>query len=202
MLVLCRTRFYILPLLFRATGLSLSTLFILLFILHQQHCVHAPVVLRVIRHLRVLPPHDLPPRRDQTQLADVHLDNRPLREHAQLRVHVSVGILLHADNIEHERALELGVCGVNLGHAHSCGPDESLVLWRLPGEALAHECRLCDHPLPALLHPLTRPQHLEHFVLCHGAHFGKGDLPLARLLLALLLNGVAKDLRSRVLLPV
>ncbi len=84
-------------------------------------------------------------------------------------------------HLEAEGCLELWVRDVCLGHAQTCGPDEALILWRLAGEARAHKCDLGDHALPALLLTLAGLEHLEHLVLCHGAHLvgvgvGVGDV--------------------------
>lgn len=47
-----------------------------------------------------------------------------------------------------------------------------------------------------LTSPLARLEDLEHLILRDGPHLRQGHLPLARLLLALLLDGVAQHLRK------
>jgi len=75
--------------------------------LYKQHGVDAAVVLRVVSDLCVLAPDHLAARRDETQLADVDLDNRALGDHTQLRVQRRTGVLLHADNRQAKSGLQL-----------------------------------------------------------------------------------------------
>merc|ERR1712224_252051 len=85
----------------------------------EQHCIYAAVVLRIVRDLRVLAPHDLPRRRHQSQVAHVHLHYRTLGDHTELRTHRTLWVLLYAEDVEVERRLEFGVGDVCLGETEA-----------------------------------------------------------------------------------
>lgn len=53
-----------------------------IFSLYQQHSIHTPVILTIIRHLRPPTPNHLSTRRNKSQLRHVNFQNRPLRQHA------------------------------------------------------------------------------------------------------------------------
>mmetsp|Transcript_1247 Transcript_1247/g.1776 ORF Transcript_1247/g.1776 Transcript_1247/m.1776 type:complete len:275 (-) Transcript_1247:192-1016(-) len=171
-------------------------------ILNQQHPIYTTIILRVICDLRVFTPNHFSSRCDQAQLADIYLDNGSFGEYSKLRVHVSIGVLLNTNDVQLKCTLELGVRDVGLGEAHSGGPDEPLVLWRLSCEPLTHKSCLGDHSLPGLLHPLARAQHLEHLVLSNGPHLGKRNFPLPSFLLPLLLDCVTQYFSSCRLLTI
>lgn len=59
--------------------------------LYQQDTVDAALVLRVVGDLSVATPNDLATGSDETQLADVDLDNGTLGKDTQLRVHRVLG---------------------------------------------------------------------------------------------------------------
>ena len=94
----------------------------------------------------------------------------------------------------------MGHVGVLEPEAHR--PDESLVFWRLSREVFADEADLVDSAFPALAFALARADDLEHLGLGHRLHLLNRHGPLARLLLALLLDHVGEHLRVPLLLPV
>ena len=63
--------------------------------LYEQHGVDAPVILRVVGHLRVLAPHHLTRGRHQAEVGAVHLDDRALGDHAWLGLGLGLGV--HTD---------------------------------------------------------------------------------------------------------
>lgn len=66
--------------------------------LNQQDAVNTALVLRVVSDLSKAAPNNLSTSSDQTQLADIDLDNRTLRQDSQLRIHGVLGILLDGDD--------------------------------------------------------------------------------------------------------
>lgn len=60
--------------------------------------VNTPIILAVVHDLRISSPHHLTTGRDQSQLANIHLDNRTLRQNTQLSVHWVLRVLLDADD--------------------------------------------------------------------------------------------------------
>mmetsp|Transcript_31690 Transcript_31690/g.69292 ORF Transcript_31690/g.69292 Transcript_31690/m.69292 type:complete len:273 (-) Transcript_31690:60-878(-) len=165
--------------------------------LYKENGIDAAIVLGVVRHLRVLSPDDLARGGHQAEVGAIHLDDRPLCDHAERGVQRRLRILFDADEVELERGLELGVRHVRLFEAERRRPDEALEFWRLPCERLADEGHLVHHPLPLLLFTLARLDDLEDLVLGHRPHLGDRHVPLARLLFALLLDRVGENLCMR-----
>lgn len=62
--------------------------------------------------------------------------------HTATHTHLSVGVLLDANDVEAEGGLELRVCDVRLGDTQASGADEALVLGRLAREAWPHKGHL------------------------------------------------------------
>lgn len=60
--------------------------------------IHTTVVRRVVRNLGVPTPYNLTRRRHKTKITDVDLDDRTLREDAELSVERVVGVLLDRDD--------------------------------------------------------------------------------------------------------
>lgn len=58
-------------------------------------------------------------------------------------------------------------------------PDETLILWRFPGEAIADKANLCDHSLPCLFLSLSSFDDFKNFCFSLCSHFGKRHLPFA-----------------------
>ena len=48
-------------------------------VVDKEYGIDTPVILWVVGHLGILPPHNLPPAGDQTQLTDVDLQHSPLQ---------------------------------------------------------------------------------------------------------------------------
>jgi len=65
--------------------------------------IHTSIILWIIRNLRPLPPDNLPPCGHQAQLTNIHLHNRPLRQHAQLGIHRTLRVFLHTQNRQLDR---------------------------------------------------------------------------------------------------
>lgn len=72
--------------------------------LYEKHSVDAAIVLGVVCHLCILAPHNLATGCDQTKIGHVDLDDSSLRDDTKLRVHWTLRVLLHADNIQAERS--------------------------------------------------------------------------------------------------
>lgn len=79
----------------------------------KENSVDAAVVFGVVGDLGVFAPDDLAAGGDETELADVDLNDRTLGNDTKLRVEGRARILLHSDNGELERGLQLRVLREN-----------------------------------------------------------------------------------------
>lgn len=61
--------------------------------LDEQDCVDAPIILRVVSDLSILPPHNFASRCDQPQLTHVHLNDSPLSDDPQRSVGLTIWVL-------------------------------------------------------------------------------------------------------------
>ena len=61
----------------------------------------------VVGHLRILAPDDLAAGGDHAEVRHVHLDDRALGKHAELGIHRRLRVLLHANDRQLERRLEV-----------------------------------------------------------------------------------------------
>ncbi len=133
------------------------------FVLHQEHCIDAAVVFWVVGDLGVLAPHHLARCRDETKVANVHLNDSSLRDDTQCCIQLALRVLLHADYLKVEGGLQLRVRYVRLLEAECTGPDEALVFWGLAREAIANEGDLRYLSLPRLSLFLSCLNDFEHF---------------------------------------
>mmetsp|Transcript_22305 Transcript_22305/g.32606 ORF Transcript_22305/g.32606 Transcript_22305/m.32606 type:complete len:257 (+) Transcript_22305:14-784(+) len=160
--------------------------------LHKQHTVDTSIELRVIGDLRHLTPSDLTRGSDQSQITHIHLNNGTLGHNSQVGVKITTGILLDTQNIELKTSLELRVCDISLLHPQPCWSNKSLKFGSLTGKAIPHKGTFGNDALPRFISLLSRPHNLEHFIIRHRLHLGNGHIPLPRLLLPLLLNGITQ----------
>ena len=135
--------------------------------------INATIVFHIIRYLGPASPHDFATRRHQAQFTHIHLDHRPLGQHAQLRVHGVLRVLLHADDRQLHRDAQLGVRHIRTLVPQAHGADEALVLDGTTRERLSDEGRLGHHALPRLLGGfLAGLDHAEHFLFRDAFHAG------------------------------
>ena len=170
--------------------------------LHQQQSINTPIILRIIRHLRKLPPHHLPRLCHQPQLTNIHLKNGPLGNHTKRSVKRRLRVLFHSQNIEIEGRFELGVGDMGFFVSHPGGANESLVLGGFSCEFFSNKSCLGDHSLPLLLSSFPCFENFEHLVFADRPDLREGDIPLSSLLLPLLLDHVAQNLRTVDLLTI
>lgn len=99
--------------------------------LYEKHSVDATIVLGVVCHLRIFAPDNLATRCDQTKVGHVDLDDGTLGDHAKLRVHRALRVLLHADDVQAERSGELCRCEMT----EMCRIEERKASWEQTSSA-------------------------------------------------------------------
>lgn len=164
---------------------------------NEQNGIDASIILRVVGNLGILSPNNFARLCDQTQLRDVDLEHRSLRDDTQTGEHRRAGILLNSDNGQMEGGPEFRMRDMRLLHAQRHRPNESLKLGRLTGEILADKRDLRYHSLPGLPPGLARLQHLKHLGIGLGANLRNRHIPLARLFLSLLFDHIRKYFGAR-----
>lgn len=167
--------------------------------LHTENGIDASVVLRIVCDLGVFTPYNFARIGHEPKLRDINLNDSPARYDTELGEHLAAWILLDADNVQAEGGLELRVSNVGLLKAQAHRANKALIFGGLSGEALANIGDLGNHAFPLLFLTLARLNNLEHLVLGNGPDLWERDVPLARLFLALLLEGVAEDLGAGLL---
>lgn len=170
----------------------------LLSTLHQEDTVDAALILRVVGHLGVATPDNLSTSGDETEFADVDLDDGTLGQNTQLGVERVLGVLLDTDDGQLNGNAKLGVCDVGLLVTETHGSDEALVLGVASSKVGSDKGGLSDHALPGLLLDLLSGlDDGEHLLLADTTDLGQRDGELGRLLGSLVLDGAAESLGSR-----
>ena len=115
---------------------------------NEQHSIDHAVVLGLIGDLRVLAPDDLAALGDETELADVHLDDGTFGHDAERREQCRARVLLDANDWQAEGGLQLRMSHVRFRVAQRHWSNEALEFGRLAREILADEAGLGHHSLP------------------------------------------------------
>ena len=83
-----------------------------------------PIIVRIVRNLRVSSPNHLAARRDQAQLADVDFDDSSLGQNAEVGVQRVLRVLLDSDNRQLNCDSQLLVCNMSFLNTKTLRADK------------------------------------------------------------------------------